>query len=167
MPPKAAAAPAVAPIEKKAGAKVARVQILVAGEESLSVTVNLSCRVDILVDYSLTHLTKQFSARLTLEEAALASAKAIAAAQTDSAAAAPDGTVVDISAKEALVERLKTVSTTLSKATVTTVELIEVASSARVTTSNSFSSPASEIIRPSGIYWLALAAPADAQVIPI
>ena len=166
MPPKAAA-PAVAPIEKKTGAKVAHLQVLVAGEETLSVAVNLSCRVDILVDYSIAHLTKQFSARLAQEEAALASAKVIAAAQTDSSAAAPDGTVVDIGAKEALVDRLKTVSTTLSKATVTTVELIEVASSARVTTSNSFSSPASEIIRPSGIYWLSLSSPSDGQVIPI
>lgn len=158
MPPKvsvSAAAPA-APIEKKAGAKIARVQVTSVGEETFSVTVNLCCRMDILINYALSDLAKQFSTRLVQEEAKLASAKTISASQTECAAAAPDGSVVDISAKEALVERLKTVSTTLSNATVSTVELVEVANNARITLSNSLSDPASEIIRPSGIYWMSL-----------
>jgi len=146
MPPKAAAAPAVAPVEKKEGAKVVYITHPVVGDESIKVALNPVCRTDIFLHNAISLLAKEFSKRATATEATLVAAKAVAAASGDSTAA-PDGET------ETLVSRLKDTAKSLSTLGLQSIDLVETANDSKVVL-GPMSAPASEILRPAGVYKL-------------
>ena len=147
MPPKAAAAPAVAPVEKKEGAKVVYITHPVVGDESIKVALNPVCRTDIFLHNAISLLAKEFSKRATATEATLVAAKAVAAASGDSTAA-PDGET------ETLVARLKDTAKSLSATLgLQSFDLVETANDSKVVL-GPMSAQASEILRPAGVYKL-------------
>jgi hypothetical protein len=145
MPPKAAVA-AVAPVEKRDGAKVAYVLLPLLGDDSVKVFLNTSCRADIFMDNALTTVAKEVSKRIVASESALAAAKALAAAQ-------PDGPSHDSSLISDLLTRLKECSELLASASVASMDLVEVSNSAKVVFEDMAGS-ASEVVGPSRVYRL-------------
>jgi len=143
MPPKAAVA-AVAPVEKRDGAKVAYVLLPLLGDDSVQVILNTSCRVDVFIDNALTTVAKEVSKRIVASETALAAAKVLAAAQ-------PDGPSLD--SLSDLLTRLKECSELLASASVASMDLVEVSNSAKVVFEDMAGS-ASEVVGPSRVYRL-------------
>ena len=143
MPPKAAVA-AVAPVEKRDGAKVAYVLLPLLGDDSVQVVLNTSCRADLFIDNALTTVAKEVSKRIVASESALAAAKALAAAQ-------PDGPSLD--SLSDLLTRLKECSELLASASVASMDLVEVSNSAKVVFEDMAGS-ASEVVGPSRVYRL-------------
>jgi hypothetical protein len=141
MPPKAAVA-AVAPVEKRDGAKVAYVLL---GDDNVKVVLNTSCRGDIFMDNALTIVAKEVSKRIVATESALAAAKALAAAQ-------PDGPALDSSLSDILT-RLKECSELLASNSVTSIDLVDVITGTKVVFEDMASS-ASEVLGPSRVYRL-------------
>jgi len=146
MPPKAAATPAVAPVEKKEGAKVVYITHPVVGDEVIKVALNPSCRTDIMLNNAISLLAKEFSKRAMATEATLIAAKAAAAASGDSTSA-PDGET------ETLVARLKEVAKSLTASSLQSIDLVETANGSKVVF-GPMAAQASEILRPAGVYKL-------------
>ena len=152
MPPKTAAVPAVEPVQKKEGAKVVYITIPLIGEGEVRLGLNPTARTDIFIDSALTQFVNEFTKRTTATEATLAAAKALAAAAVPAGeGAVPDAAVVEA---EELLRRLQTVTKALQSASVNNVELLEVVNGAKVPLASVLSQPASEIVRPSGVYRL-------------
>ena len=153
MPPKAAAAPAVLPVEKKEGAKVVYLTVPLVEGEVLKVSLNPTCRTDILVDAALQQLSREAAKRTTAVESSISSLKA-AAGDRDSNGEVGDASTPPWLQDEALLARLKEIAKALATtASVNNVELVEVSNGAKTSLGGALlAQVASEILRPSGVY---------------
>lgn len=155
MPPKAAAPPVAAAIEKKDGAKVVYITIPLIGDESVKISLNTTCRVDILIDCAIRKLTKQFADKIATAETELATANGVESPVAE--------TVNNI---QTLLTRLREALGRLKECNVSCADLIE--NGVAVNLGNSLPLTASEILRPSGVYKLAtIAAEAGQAPTPI
>jgi len=158
MPPKAA--PVVAAPTSKEGGKIIYITCCLLDATELKVVLNPTCRLDILLDAAKKALLKEVvsltaSVNMTLQASTVAVA-AEAGGGGDGGGEEASGSAEEVVKAKALLARLQEMQSTLQSTTVNNMELQESGSANILNVKENLAKPASDILRPSGVFKIGL-----------